>query len=235
MAYNLGMVRRKGPPAKPTEEETAAETALLDSVLRATEQLRLRRRELYFGAYEDLRQAFGAPALARVDRALSAYLRERDRSPPDPRQRPRFFYFPDLPSQPYLDPRTQAWAQTLQDGFEVIRDEAIELLRPGLTCIERQHGGKKRRPDLAHGSPLTARPLLTSGPALDGSLVLEPAHVARCLHGFSWCAGLTNVAGVVARCCGPLLCPFVTGVTPLARSLHQLRGLHLLYFVRRPN
>ena len=33
MAYNLGMVRRKGPPPKPTEEETAAETALLDSVL----------------------------------------------------------------------------------------------------------------------------------------------------------------------------------------------------------
>ena len=103
--------------------------ALLDSVVHAIEQVRLRRRELYFGAYEDLRREFGGPALERVDRALSAHLREGDGIPADPRQRPRFFYFPDLPSRPYLDPDAQPWAATVRDAFATIRSEAIGLLR----------------------------------------------------------------------------------------------------------
>lgn len=103
-------------------------TDLLDSVVRAIEQIRVRRRELYFGSYEDLRRRHGAETLARVDRALSAHLRETDARPADPRQKPKFFYFPDLPSQPYLNPADQEWAPILQRAFPEIREEAIELL-----------------------------------------------------------------------------------------------------------
>jgi aspartate beta-hydroxylase len=110
-------------------DQASTPTELLPSVVRAIEQVRVRRRELYFGAYEDLRREHGAPALSRVDRALSAHLREWDGRPTDPRQRPRFFYFPDLPSLPYLDPYTQPWAATVQAAFPAIRDEAIGLLR----------------------------------------------------------------------------------------------------------
>lgn len=101
----------------------------LDAVVHAIEQVRSRRRELYFGAYADLRRSHGADALARVDRALSAHLRESDGRPTDPRQRPRFFYFPELPSQPYLDPYAQPWARVVEDAYPAIRDEAIGLLR----------------------------------------------------------------------------------------------------------
>ena len=137
-------------------DSASTPSELLDSVLRAIEQVRLRRRELYFGAYEDLRQAFGAAALARVDHALSAHLHERNRTPPDPRQRPRFFYFPDLPSRPYLDPWSQPWAQTLQEGFAVIRDEAIELLRqdqPSFEDFIRVRRGDRIENYLAGSSP----------------------------------------------------------------------------------
>jgi aspartate beta-hydroxylase len=63
-----------------------------------------------------------------VDRALTGYLREWDATPPDARQRPKFFFFPDIPTQPYHDPFLQPWAQALQDAFPIIRGEALGLL-----------------------------------------------------------------------------------------------------------
>jgi len=109
-------------------DQSTTPTELLDSVVNAIEQVRGRRRELYFGSYEDLRRQHGTKPLERVDRALSAHLREWDGKPTDPRQKPRFFYFPDLPSLPYLDPADHAWAPILQSAFPAIRAEAIELL-----------------------------------------------------------------------------------------------------------
>ena len=44
------------------------------------------------------------------------------------RQRPKFFWFPDLPPGPYHDPMLQPWAATLRDAWQDIRDEAVELL-----------------------------------------------------------------------------------------------------------
>ncbi len=45
-------------------DQASTPTELLPSVVRAIEQVRVRRRELYFGAYEDLRREHGAPALS---------------------------------------------------------------------------------------------------------------------------------------------------------------------------
>jgi len=44
-------------------------------------------------------------------------------------QRPRFFYVPDLPAQPFLDPELQPWAATLRAAFADIRAEALQVVQ----------------------------------------------------------------------------------------------------------
>ncbi len=109
-----------------SEETTPRE--LREPVVRAIEQVRTRTREIFYGAYEGLRREHGANALRRVDKALAGYLREWDATPPDPRQRPKFLYFPDIPCPPYHDPFLQPWAQQLQDAFPLLRADALRVL-----------------------------------------------------------------------------------------------------------
>ena len=105
---------------------------LLDNVLRALECVRNGRRELFFGSYDDLRQEYGPQELKRVDRALTGFLRDWDATPNDPRQRPRFLFFPDLPNGPYHDPYSHSWAARLQAAFPVIRAEALRVVAEDL-------------------------------------------------------------------------------------------------------
>ena len=101
---------------------------ILEAVLRNIEKLRIGRREHLFQSFQDVRDAYGSQAVARVERALTGYLGEWDATPPDPRQRPKFFYFPGLPDRPYHDPTLQPWAARLRDAWIDIRDEAAALL-----------------------------------------------------------------------------------------------------------
>lgn len=105
------------------------EPALNDTVIRAVRRYAADRREHLFAVWADLRAAHGAADLARVDHALRGYLGDWKATPPDPCQRPKFFWFPGLPEGPYHDPMLQPWAAALRDGWTVIRDEAAELLR----------------------------------------------------------------------------------------------------------
>lgn len=110
------------------KDESTTPPQLLDAVLEAIDCVRRGRVQLYEGSYDDLRRQYGAAALKRVDQALWGYLHKREWSPPDPRQRPKFLYFPGLPDAPYLDPYLQPWARRLQAAFPVIREEALRLL-----------------------------------------------------------------------------------------------------------
>jgi aspartate beta-hydroxylase len=101
---------------------------LLNTVMQANERVRLWWREAFFASFEALRQQYGSDELKRVDRALTGYLREWDATPADPRQRPKFLFFPDIPNTPFLDPYLQPWAKTLADAFPDIRAEAAQLL-----------------------------------------------------------------------------------------------------------
>jgi aspartate beta-hydroxylase len=76
-----------------------------------------------------MRSAHGPQAMQRVERALTGYLGDWDATPPDPTQRPKFFYFPDLPIGPYHDPYLQPWCRTLQEAWPEMRREALDLLR----------------------------------------------------------------------------------------------------------
>ncbi|TMH08879.1 MAG: tetratricopeptide repeat protein [Betaproteobacteria bacterium] len=110
-------------------DESTTPPQLLDAVLHAVDRLRRGRRQLFFGCYDDLRQTYGASELRRVDRALTGHLREWDSTPSDPRQRPKFLFFPDLPSSPYHDPFLQPWAPQLRAAFPDMRQEALDLIR----------------------------------------------------------------------------------------------------------
>jgi aspartate beta-hydroxylase len=108
-------------------DERTTESQIIDQVIAAIEQVRVGRKELLYSSYQDLRLRYSSKELERVDRALSGYLREWNATPPDARQRPRFFYFPDLPNQPYHDPFLHSWAKQLQSSFEAIRNDAMRV------------------------------------------------------------------------------------------------------------
>lgn len=80
------------------------------AVRRGIEAYRRDKRERLFAAFAEVRERHGADSLRRFERALTGYLREWDARPPDARQRPKFFWFPDLPPGPYHDPMLQPWA-----------------------------------------------------------------------------------------------------------------------------
>lgn len=112
-------------------DEATTPPNLLPLVLHAIERLRSGRKELLSESYTPVRERFGAAAVQRVDRALAGYLREIDVTPSDARQRPKFFYFPDLPPGPYHDPYLQPWAASLAEAFPAIRQEALHVLSGG--------------------------------------------------------------------------------------------------------
>jgi aspartate beta-hydroxylase len=109
-------------------DEATTPAHLLPDVLNAIEAVRRGRRELFFGVVDAMAHEHGSPALARVRRALSGYLRDWDATPSDPMQRPKFFYFPDLSGGAYHDPSLQPWAGLLCSAFPLIRAEAIRVL-----------------------------------------------------------------------------------------------------------
>lgn len=101
---------------------------IVATVMASIEKLRRGRRETLFDSFQGVRDSWGAKAVARVERALTGYLGEWDATPADPRQRPKFLYFPDLCEGPYHDPMLLPWAPTLRDAWRGIRAEAEALL-----------------------------------------------------------------------------------------------------------
>ena len=109
-------------------DESSTPAGLLPLVVRAIEQVRLGRRELFLESFAALREEHGPAELARMDRALRAYLGELELVPSNPHQRPTFFYFPDLTDTAYHDPALQAGSVKLREAFGAIRFEAMAML-----------------------------------------------------------------------------------------------------------
>jgi aspartate beta-hydroxylase len=105
---------------------------LRDAVKHATRFVASLRRELFDAVLEPLRQRYGRAELARVDQCLAIYLGELATTPPDARQRPKFLYFPGLPSQPfYPRERFPAHAQ-----LEAATADILEELRAVLSSAQ---------------------------------------------------------------------------------------------------
>ena len=94
----------------------------------AVRQVRVGRR----GAIEELLRPvvaeFGRTSMARLDRSLRIYLNEETPAVSDPRQRPTFLHFPDIPANPYLDLKLFPWIDSLEAKTCEIREELLSLL-----------------------------------------------------------------------------------------------------------
>ncbi|MFT3790373.1 MAG: aspartyl/asparaginyl beta-hydroxylase domain-containing protein [Rudaea sp.] len=109
-------------------EETTP-PAMRASVRQAMDFADRHRRTLFAAALEPLRARCGAAALARTMRCLDIYVGAAKADWPDPRQRPKFLYFPGLPTTPYFDRALFPWYAMLEDQADVIRAELLEVLR----------------------------------------------------------------------------------------------------------
>ena len=91
------------------------------------------RSALFNGCLEPLRERFGASELARVQQWLDLFVDSRLPASPDPRQRPKFMYFPGLPTQPYYGNESFPFIPRLEEATAQIREEM-------LACVETQSG-----------------------------------------------------------------------------------------------
>jgi aspartyl/asparaginyl beta-hydroxylase/tetratricopeptide repeat protein len=97
-------------------------------VLHAMRTVAQGRRRLFSNLLTPLREKHGATALARIEKALAIYLTEIPANYPDPAQRPKFLYVPDLPTKRFYEPELFPWYAELEAGTATIRDEMLKVL-----------------------------------------------------------------------------------------------------------
>ena len=97
-------------------------------VLHAMRTVAQGRRRLFASLLTPLREKHGATALARIEKALAIYLTELPANYPDPAQRPKFLYVPDLPTKRFYEPELFPWYAELEAETATIRDEMRKVL-----------------------------------------------------------------------------------------------------------
>jgi aspartate beta-hydroxylase len=109
-------------------DEASTPPRLRAQVAQASAFVQATRPEILNGLLEPLIAMHGREAMRRVERCLSGYLGQETVLPADPRQRPRFLFFPDLPSTPFLRRQDFDWIERLEDDCADIRVEARAVL-----------------------------------------------------------------------------------------------------------
>ncbi len=97
-------------------------------VLHAMDVVDRERRGFLSTLLQPFVEAHGAGALARVDKCLQGHLKTLKLAPSDALQRPRFLWFPDLPSPRYLDPGLFPWREHAEGATAALRSEAAQAL-----------------------------------------------------------------------------------------------------------
>lgn len=108
-------------------DETTA-PALRGIVKYAMRYVNSERHAMFQDMLKPLRERYGTDGLARVEHCLAIYFGESPESLPDPRQRPTFLYFPDVPSQPYYPRERFPWLADVEDAAATIRAELHAVL-----------------------------------------------------------------------------------------------------------
>lgn len=117
------------------------------------------RQALFFGAIAPLAEEYGKDELDRVSRALAGYLGLGPAGSPDPRQRPTFFYVPDLQPEPYFDRTLFPWYEALEQAAGAIRGELEQQVlrkREGLQPFLDFSGGARKSDFLGSQGDLEA-------------------------------------------------------------------------------
>jgi len=109
-------------------DEATTPPAMRERVLQAMDFADLHRRAILVQALDPLRAKHGDAELARVMHCLDIYLGVAKANLPDPRQQPKFLYFPGLPTTPYFDRELFPWYAVLEESVDVIRAELREML-----------------------------------------------------------------------------------------------------------
>jgi aspartate beta-hydroxylase len=107
--------------------ETTA-PALRELVTYAMRYIDAGRKKLFLEAVAPLREQHGDAAMRRVDHALDIYLGEVPPNHADTRQKPKFLYFPDLPTTAYFARELFDWYAELERNTDVIREELLAVL-----------------------------------------------------------------------------------------------------------
>jgi tetratricopeptide (TPR) repeat protein len=102
--------------------------ALRPLVLHAMRTVAAGRRRHFLDLLAPMRAQYGAAALARVEKCLSIYLTELPASYADPKQQPKFLYFPDLPAKRFYERELFAWYDALEAQAPAIREEMLAVL-----------------------------------------------------------------------------------------------------------
>jgi aspartate beta-hydroxylase len=109
---------------------------LVSVVERAVVTVRKGRRALLERVLAPLVARYGRESLTRVEHCLRIYLNEEPAVYPDPRQKPSFLLFPDLPTSAYIERAKLPWIDTLEAHTPAILAE-LEQLLPNSTGRER--------------------------------------------------------------------------------------------------
>lgn len=101
---------------------------LRQSVQHAMRFIDAGRRRTFDAVLQPLRERYGRSELSRLEDCLAIYLGERQAQIPDARQKPKFLYFPGIPSQPYYGTDRFPWQADLEAATDVIREELMAVL-----------------------------------------------------------------------------------------------------------
>lgn len=108
-------------------EDTTA-PGLREAVKHAMRYVDAGRLAWFHRVLEPLLQRYGASDMQRVRHCLDGYLGERAVTMADPRQRPKFLYFPGIPSQPFYPRERFPWHDALEAATDDIREELRVVL-----------------------------------------------------------------------------------------------------------
>ena len=108
--------------------EATTRPDMVDAVKHAIRYVDAGRHQLFDAVIEPFRLRHGRAALARVEHCLAIYLGEQPAVLPDARQRPKFLYFPDIPSQTYYSSDRFPRLANLEAATDVIREELRAVL-----------------------------------------------------------------------------------------------------------
>jgi aspartate beta-hydroxylase len=111
--------------------ESTTPPAFQSIIEHAVRQVRLGRRAAIEELLRPLVAQYGQASMLRIAKSVRIYLNEEIGAVTDPRQRSTFLHFPDIPANPYLEPKLFSWIDSLEAKTDEIRDELLALLPSG--------------------------------------------------------------------------------------------------------
>lgn len=107
---------------------TSTPDHLRAAVLHAMDVVDRERKRVLHAVLEPSIERYGASAMQRVVRCLETHLKRLALTPADAMQRPRFLYFPDLPTPKFFARDLFPWMGQVEQAFAAVRAEAQAVL-----------------------------------------------------------------------------------------------------------